>query len=131
MIRLDTESQEITYSPQNVIINKFDVFTRINVVPASLLLSQKIFAILNRKRAMGRDFFDTAYLFSQTKPDIDYLKLNMNINNMAELKSTLLSKCDKLDFKFLSRDVEPFLANSGETKKILLFRDYIKNIDSE
>ena len=86
MVRLDTESQGITYSPQNVIINKFDVFTRINVVPTSLLLSQKIFAILNRKRAMGRDFFDTVYLFSRAKPDFDYLKRYININNMAELK---------------------------------------------
>ncbi len=131
MIRLDTEPQGISYIPQGEIINKFDVFTRIHIVPASLLLSQKIFAILNRKRAVGRDFFDVVYLFARTKPDFDYLKRKMNINNMAELIRSLLSKCDNLDFKLLSRDVEPFLVNQGDTKKVLLFRDYIKNIDPE
>ena len=80
---------------------------------------------------MGRDFFDTVYLFGRAKPDFDYLKLHMNIINMTELKGALLMKCDKLDFKRLSRDVEPFLVNPGETKKVLLFRDYIKKIDPE
>ena len=129
MIRLDSEPQGITYFPQNVIINKFDVFTRIHVVPASLLLSQKITAILKRKRTMGRDLFDAVYLFSRAKPDFSYLTHHMNINNVVDLKEALLSKCDKLDFTLLSRDVEPFLMNSGETKKVLLFKDYIKSID--
>lgn len=131
MIRLDTEPQGITYSLEKVIINKFDIFTRINVVPASTLLSQKIFAILNRKRTMGRDLFDTVYLFNRTTPNFDYLRLHTNIKNMAELKDILLAKCDKLDFKLLSRDVEPFLVNPGDSKKVLLFRDYIKSLSSK
>lgn len=84
MIRLDTEPQGVTYQPDQTIINKFDVFTRINVVPVDILLSQKIFAILNRKRTMGRDFFDTIYLFNRTKPNYDYLSSRMNINNLTE-----------------------------------------------
>lgn len=131
MIRLDTEPQRIAYSPQNVIINKFDIFTGINVVPPNLLLSQKILAILNRKRAMGRDFFDTVYLFSRAKPDFDYLKHYANITTMAELKKSLLKKCDTLNLKLLARDVEPFLVNPGDAKKVLLFRDYIKYIETK
>ena len=130
MIRLDTEPQGVTYHPDKTIINKFDVFTRINVVPADILLSQKIFAILNRKRAMGRDFFDTVYLFNRTKPNFDYLRSHMNINNLAELKDALLSKCDNLDFKLLSRDVEPFLINLRDTKRVLLFNEFIKTLDN-
>ena len=130
MIRLDTEPQGVTYHPDKTIINKFDVFTRINVVPADILLSQKIFAIFNRKRAMGRDFFDTVYLFNRTKPNFDYLSSLMNINNIAELKDALLSKCDNLDFKLLSRDVEPFLINLRDTKRVLLFNEFIKTLDN-
>jgi len=127
MIRLDTEPQGIAYTPEKVVINKFDVFTRINVVPVDMLLSQKIFAILNRKRAMGRDFFDAIYLFSRTEPNFDYLKYRLKINNLFDLKNKLLSKCDQLDFKLLARDVEPFLINTGDTKKVLLFREYINS----
>lgn len=129
MIRLDTEPQGMSYDPKNVIINKFDIFTGINVVPANILLSQKIFAILNRRRAMGRDFFDTVFLFSRVKPDFGYLKHHANITNMVELKKALLSKCEQLDFKLLARDVEPFLTNSVEIKKVLLFKDFIGDID--
>ena len=70
-------------------------------------------------------------MFNKAKPDFDYLKLHMNITNMAELKKALLIKCNKLDFKTLAGDMEPFLVNPGDTKKVLLFRDYIKNMDQE
>ena len=89
-----------------------------------------IFAILNRKRAMGRDFFDTVYLFNRTKPNFDYLSSRMNINNIAELKDALLSKCNNLDFHTLSRDVQPFLTNLGDTKRVLLFNEFIKTLDN-
>lgn len=129
LIRLDTEPQGITYQPDKIIINKFDVFTRINVVPADILLSQKIFAILNRKRAMGRDFFDAVYLFGRTKPNFDYLNFHLHVNNLTELKQALLAKCDRLDFNALSRDVEPFLINPSDLKRVLLFNDFVNHLD--
>jgi len=131
MIRFDTESQGIDFQPDKIIINKFDVFTRINVIPEDLLLAQKIFAILNRERMMGRDLYDAIFLFGRTKPDFDYLTEKANISNMVELQKILLTKCKALDFSGLSRDVEPFLVNPGDAKKILLFRDYIENIHAD
>ncbi len=77
---------------------------------------------------MGRDFFDTVYLFNRTKPDFDYLKLSMNINDMAELKDRLFTYCEKLNFKLLTKDVEPFLVNPNDKKKVLLFNDFIEGI---
>lgn len=128
MVRLDTEPQGITYSPDKVIINKFDVFTRINAVPVDILLSQKMFAVLNRKRAMGRDFFDTIFLLGRTRPNFDYLKFKANITTMAELNDQLRSRCDSLDLNLVAKDVEPFLVNQSEIKKILLFSEYIRNL---
>src|SRR4030067_3765771 len=106
-----------------MIINKFDVFLRINIVPLDILLAQKIYAIFKRKRAMGRDFYDAVFLFSMTKPNLDYLKLKLNIKDIADLKRKLLLKCKSLDFKRLAKDVEPFLFNPSESKKVLLFYD--------
>lgn len=128
VIRLDTEPQGFDYQANRTILNKFDVFTGINIVPQETLLAQKIFAILNRKRTMGRDIFDAIFLFGRTKPDFDYLKLKVNISNMRELQELLLAKCEKLDFENLSRDVAPFLIKPGDSKKVLLFGEYIRGV---
>ena len=128
MIRIDTEAQGIEYSPDQVILNKFDVFTRINVVQLAMLLSQKILAILYRKRPMGRDFYDTIFLLSRTKPDFFYLKMKADITSMGELKGIILRRCEKLDFKKLVKDIKPFLVYNEDAKKIYLFSDYIKSV---
>ena len=126
VVRLDTEAQGIEYSPDSFILNKFDVFTQINIVPIDMLLSQKILAILNRKRPMGRDFYDTIFLLSRTRPNFNYLKAKAGITTQENLRETLLQKCKKLDLKSLAKDIESFLVNPQDSKRILLFCEYIK-----
>ena len=128
VIRVDTEPQLVDYEPEKRILNKFDVFTRINVVPASIILSQKLLAILYRKRPMGRDFYDTIFLLGKTAPEFHYLQTKTGISDMAELKRQLIARCEKINFKELSKDIEPFLVNKDEANKILLFKDYIQNL---
>lgn len=128
VIRIDTEPQGIKYEPETFILNKFDVFTRILVVPVDILLSQKILAILMRKRALGRDFIDTIYLLGRTKPNINYLEQKGNISNLEEMKQALIVRCDKINLEDLARDVEPFLVYSTDIKKMTLFRDYILSL---
>lgn len=128
VIRLDTEAQQFDYKPEQIILNKFDVFTRVNVAPESILLSQKLLAILFRKRPMGRDFYDVIFLSGKTVPDFFYLKKRGNIGSPEELKDRILQKIQSLDMKRLIKDVEPFLIQSNDAKKILLFEEYITNI---
>ena len=59
LIQLDTENQNFDYFPKAFLLNKFDIFTKIFYTPKEILLSQKIWAILNRKTPKGRDFYDT------------------------------------------------------------------------
>lgn len=129
LIQIDTEPQGFKYEPNKILINKFDVFLRINVVPADILLAQKIYAIFKRKRAMGRDFYDAVFLLGITKPNLDYLKLKLGIRDKIDLKNKLLSKCNDLDFKQLAEDVKPFLFYPSDSKKVLFFHDYIKSIN--
>jgi len=129
VIRIDTEPQNFYYFPDKVILNKFDVFTRINVVPVDLLLAQKLFAILNRKRAMGRDFFDAVFLLNKTKPNFSYLHQKANIKTMQELKSKLLDRCEIIKFENLVKDVESFIVNPDDTKRILLFKEIIQKLN--
>lgn len=128
LIQIDTEPQHFDYLSDNLIINKFDVFCRIQVTPPDILLSQKIVAIFNRKRKMGRDFYDTLFLFGKAMPDFDFLRQKIGVQDMAELKERLLSLCKALDFAALVRDVEPFLFSAIDAKKVLAFPDYINQI---
>jgi len=130
-IHLDAEPQGFDYTYDKVIINKFGIFTRINVVPVDILLAQKLFAILMRRRAVGRDFYDAMFLFGKTKPNFSYLKLKLGIRNLAELKNMLIEKSEKLDFKNLAKDVRQFLFIPEDARKVLLFNDYIGGMDAQ
>lgn len=125
-IQLDMEPQDFEYNPDKKIINKFDIFIRGNIVPLDILLAQKITAIFTRPRAMGRDFYDTIFLLGQTKPNIKYLHDKLKINDYAELKKKLIRKIRNLDFKKLAEDINPFLINPKDKKRVLLFKEYIK-----
>jgi predicted nucleotidyltransferase component of viral defense system len=129
LILIDTVPHHFDYKPDKVILNKFDVFTNINVTPISLLLSQKIYAVFGRNRAKGRDFYDLIFLLGKNiHPGYDYLQIKIGVNNPKELKQKLLEKCETLDFTELSQDARPFLFNPNDNR-VVNFVDYIKNIE--
>ncbi len=129
LIQLDTATHNFSYNPNKIIINKFDIFTEINVTPIDILLSQKIFTIFNRKTLKGRDFYDIVFLLSKTKPNYNYLQLKINIEDSEELKSKLLKLENKVNFQELAKDVKSFLFNSEDVKKITLFLKYIERTE--
>lgn len=129
LIKLNSEPQNFSYQPDKVILNKFDVFLRINVVPVDILLAQKIYAIFNRPRPMGRDFYDTVFLLGKAKPNLGYLQSRLKISSGADLRKRLLKRCEKLDFKKLAKDVEQFLFVPADAKKVLYFCQYVREID--
>ena len=127
LIQVDTQPQRFSYKPEQVILNKFDVFLRINAVPVDILLAQKLYAALNRPRTMGRDFFDIVYLSGKTKPNYAYLEAKIGIKNASELKTKLLEHCGHLNFKQLASDVEPFLFALGDVKKVIMFPQFAQS----
>jgi predicted nucleotidyltransferase component of viral defense system len=126
MIQVDTMSHDFTFTPESLLLQKFDIFRNIKVTPIDIILSQKIVAILERKRTKGRDFYDLVYLMGLTDFNFDYLKQKLNINNKIELKKILLDFCANLNFKELTIDVLPFLINQDEKDYILNFKEYIE-----
>ena len=129
LIQVDTVPQNFEYLPEQPLLNKFDVFTQINAVPKDLLLAQKIFASVNRKRIMGRDFFDIVFLDGiGARPNFSYLKMNINIDNEQDLKEYLLSKTSSLNFEELARDVEPLLFDPRDKNKVLFFREFVEQL---
>lgn len=129
VIRIDAFPQSFSYQRAEKMLNKFDVFTQIFVVPLDLLLSQKIYAVLNRARAKGRDFFDLSLLLPQTKPNYEYLQEKAGIQKSEDVKATLLSSLAQTDFQQLAKDVEPFLINPEEKKRVTLFKEYLSSTE--
>jgi len=127
LIQLDTEPQHFDFKPQQYILNRFDVFTQISITPPDILLAQKFYAILNRDRNKGRDFFDVVFLLSLVgKPNYDYLGQKLKITTPKELKEKILEKCAQTDLQGMAKDIQPFLFNPADTKKVTLFAAYIK-----
>lgn len=129
VIQIDTEPHNFSYKPDRKILNKFDVFSTIFTTPSDILLAQKIYAVLNRKRAKGRDFFDIIFLLQNTKPNYNYLKLKIGVEDPRELKKNLIAHISGLNFKNIVKDVEPFLFNPDSSKKIELFGEYLSQVE--
>jgi predicted nucleotidyltransferase component of viral defense system len=129
LIQLDTEPQHFGFAPEKYILNRFDVFTQIFNTPLDILLAQKFYAILNRQRNKGRDFFDVVFILSKTdSPNYDYLSVKANISNEKQLKERILEKCSRIDMEAMAKDVQPFLFDPADTKKVVLFPEYIKQL---
>jgi predicted nucleotidyltransferase component of viral defense system len=126
LIQIDTEPQGFQYNPDKFILNKFDVFSRINIVPSDILAAQKIFCIFNRSRPMGRDFFDVVFLLGKSGVNFDYLDQKMSIRNNKKLRDRLLLRCSQLDFSRLAKDLEPFVYSKKELNRILMFADFVR-----
>ncbi len=127
LIQLDTEPQHFKFKPERFILNRFDIFTQINITPLDILLAQKFYAIINRARNKGRDFFDVIFILSLIgRPNYAYLEQKLKITSAKKLKERILEKCSHLDMKLMAKDVQPFLFNAADTKKVTLFTEYIK-----
>lgn len=127
LIQLDTEPQHFDYEPERFVLNRFEVFTTILTTPLPLLMAQKLYAIVNRDRNKGRDFFDMVFLMGRNiRPDYDYLEDKISVSNAKSLKDVVLEKCQQLDMEEMAKDVEPFLFKTTDRKKVILFNDVVK-----
>jgi predicted nucleotidyltransferase component of viral defense system len=129
LIQIDSVAHDFDYKPDKKNLNKFDVFTEIFTTPIDILLSQKIYAIFERRRPKGRDFYDVVFLLSLTKPDYKYLDLKLKISSPAVLKQRLLKYIKDLDFDDLAQDVKSFLIRPQSSKKVKMFKEFIKQAD--
>ncbi len=129
LIQVDTAAQGFEYQPEIRILNKFDVFTEIRVTPLNVLLSQKIYTAVNRKRAKGRDFFDITFLFGRTKPDFGFLSQKMGIETADSLRREVFERIEDYDFQELAGDVAPFLMNKDQVKRVEKFREFWEQVE--
>jgi predicted nucleotidyltransferase component of viral defense system len=125
LIHIEAEPQNFTYKNHLVMLNRFGVFCRINTVTADILLAQKIGCILQRPRAIGRNFYDAIFLWGKVNPNTRYLALKTGVTNATDLWNKLEARCAEISFENLSKDLEPFVTSSSEARKILFFREFL------
>lgn len=120
-IRIDAQPQNYDYKKELKLITKFDIFSRVFVVPENLLLSHKLYALINRKRTMARDIFDILFLGTRVKPDINYLIKRLKLKDTERIKEKLILKCKDIDFDKISKDLLPFVFREKDIHRIKLF----------
>lgn len=128
-IQIDTASQGYEYQPEILILNRFEIFSELRVTPLNILLSQKIYTAVNRKRPMGRDFYDITFLLGRTKPDYGFLEQKMNITSPGALKKVVLERMAAYDFEVLADDVAPFLFDNSHINRVRLFKKFWQQAD--
>lgn len=126
LVRIDTVEKDKIFEPVVYTLNKFDIYRNILVNPLDILLSQKLITILFRKREKGRDFYDVSYLYGKTEPDFSYIEKVLSMSR-DEFVKKLIARCEKLDFKVLAKDVEPFLIQPDQIDRVVGFEEFIKS----
>jgi len=124
LIKVECEPHQYAYEPTKPIIQKFNVFTQIFAPSPSILLSMKTGAVLERGK--GRDYYDFIFLSGLTSPDFGYLKSKFGIEDEIQLYERILKSCETTDFQKKSRDFEKLVFDQAETKKVLLFIEFIR-----
>ena len=124
LIKIECEPHNYDYELTKPIIQKFNVFTQIFAPSTDILLSMKTGAVLERGK--GRDYYDFIFLSGLTDPDFGYLQEKFGIKNHAELYERIQESCKATNFENKSRDFVKLVFDPAETKKVLLFKEYIR-----
>ena len=127
LIKIESQDQKVDYTPVMANIKGCGFFFPFPVPPDDVLCAMKISALLARQK--GRDFYDAMFLLAQTTPNYDYLTQKWNIRHWAELKEALLKTLEKTDLKKKSQDFAHLLFQTGNKDKILLFKEFIMDIN--
>lgn len=123
-ISLDAQRKKKIAAPKVFALNKFGVFRNIVVNPAPILLSQKLLAILFRRREQGRDFYDASFLTGLASPDFGYIKAARGLEQET-FRKKFLKRCQGFDYPALARDVAAFLFDPEEKERVLQFYESI------
>jgi hypothetical protein len=126
LIKMECQDQQVKYTPVMTNIKGCGFFFPFPVPSDGVMYSMKIAAILSRQK--GRDFYDTIFLSSQTKPDYDFLAQRCGIKNITELKSALMEMLSNVNLPQKARDFEHLLFETRNGSRILGFKDFVETL---
>ena len=118
------KDQGVTYQPVVANINRMGFFFSVQVPPLDVLCAMKFAAILSRQK--GRDFYDTIFLLSKTKPNLDFLSARAGISSVDELKTAITERLKDIDLNHKKRDFSHLVFNEHHAERILRFPDVVE-----
>lgn len=126
LLKVEAQDQGVNYNPEIATVNRMGFFFNIQVPPLDVLCAMKFAAILARGK--GRDFYDTIFLLSKTKPNIDFLRERSSVDSIDALKSAVMDRLKDIDLNQKKRDFVHLLFNESNAERILLFNNIISKI---
>ena len=126
LLKIEAQDQGVQYLPVVANINRMGFFFGIQVPPVDVLCAMKFAAILARQK--GRDFYDTIFLLSKTKPNMDFLLARTGITSIEELKATIAEQLQEIDLNHKRRDFMHLLFNESNADRILQFPQVVASI---
>ena len=126
LIKIETEDQQLDYTPVFANIKIAGFFFPVPVPPDDVLCSMKISAMLTRMK--GRDFYDVIFLLGFTVPDYKILSQRFGINDLGDLKRHINNLLKSVDLNKKRRDFEHLLFNPGNSSRILRIAGFIEEL---
>lgn len=126
-LKFDASPQWYSYAPQVKVLNRLDVIVPVPAAPAELILAQKLYAILNRGRIMGRDLYDASHLFGITEPDMNYLEQKVQVSSRKKIEELIVNRLCERSIDDLTRDVEPFVPDRNDFLRVKLFPEILRS----
>ena len=126
LIKIEARDQGIVYQPEMVNIKGCGFYFPFPVPGDRVLCAMKIAALLSRQK--GRDFYDAMFLLGQSTQDYDFLKAKCGISDLTSLNRAVTEMLTKVDLTNKARDFEHLLFENRNSTRILLFKDFFKNL---
>ena len=123
LLKVEALDQGVPYQPVVATINRMGFFFGVQVPPIDVLCAMKFAAILARQK--GRDFYDTIFLLSKTRPNLEFLSARTGISSIDELKTVIAERLKDIDLNHKKRDFSHLVFNEQSADRILQFPDVI------
>lgn len=118
------------YPIEKRIISKFEKRFIFKTTPLDMFLAEKSNTMLFRKPPRGRDFFDfMSIVFAGAKINRNYLKRrDIIVKNDNEYFEKITQRIKEIDFKKLTKQIEPFLFLIEDVEIMKNFDSHLKEI---
>lgn len=125
VIKLDFDNFWKGHKSEVLVFNEFGILTKVVTVSKNEILTQKIFAFLNRKKTMARDIYDIVWLLSQKDTKVDWLFLKKNkLNENLIVEARRKINDEKPHFSIFKKQLIPFFTDPSLADKIDFITSY-------
>ena len=130
-IKFDFEKFWKGQQKELVLFNRYGFLTEITTISLNQMLTQKVFAYINRQQTLPRDMYDIVWLYSQgAKIDWKFINDNRLPKNLIQ-KALAKFNQDKRHLNTLARKLRPFLINESNLTKLSLLPKVLERLKKE